>query len=60
MEWEIIAADEKETLNEKEDHFIDVYLQEEGYELKGVETHYSSRNLQWESLITFEERINKP
>lgn len=58
-EWEIITADEKEVLNEKEDQFIDIYLQEEGYELRGVETHYSCRNLQWESLITFVERRKK-
>ena len=55
MEWELIASDEKDSLDSAVNHFISNYLVPTGYIVLDLETHYSTRNLQWETLITFEE-----
>lgn len=47
-EWEIIAADEKDVLDEKVQCFV-----KNNCESYGEETHYSVANFQWESLITY-------
>lgn len=52
-EWEIIAHDEKNVMDEQVDYYIDHFLEEEGYSLLYTETHYSYKNFQWETLVTF-------
>lgn len=54
MEWEIIAADEKEVLDGKLAYFVNIFLKDGNYTRTGLEVHYSTKNLQWEALITFE------
>lgn len=56
QEWIIITADEKTALDEQVSNFVNHYMTEEGYVVISEESHYSSRNLQWECLVTFEEK----
>ena len=54
MEWEILVADEKEALNSALAYYINISLKDDGYKVTKLDTHYSTKNLQWEALITFE------